>query len=57
MASNYIYIYTKVQKIYYFNKIFQKTENAEEDVPLMSILHNKIKLEIDINNDELLEIT
>jgi hypothetical protein len=25
-------------------------------VPLMSMLHNKIKLEIDINNDELLEI-
>jgi hypothetical protein len=56
----YIYIYI-IQKIiiqnnYYFNKIFQKNENVEEDVPLISMLHNKIKLEIDINNDELLEI-
>jgi hypothetical protein len=57
MASNNSYIIQIfiIQNIYYF--IFfpkKKIENVEEDVPLMSMLHNKIKLEIDINTDELL---
>ncbi len=57
IASNYIYNSKYIiQNNYYFNKFFQKNENVEEDVPLISMLHNKIKLEIDINNDELLEI-
>ncbi len=53
--KNYIYIIQKKLFKKKFNFFSQKNENVEKDVPLMSMLHNKIKLEIDINNDEVLK--
>ncbi len=53
----YVIQHIVIQNNYYFNAFSKNNMNRHNNMCLfMSILHRKIKFEIDINNDDLLEI-